>query len=246
MNRLFYFYPHCFLKSTDKEVLVYDTMSKLYVYLKASPLSRADRETFQMGYVKVSESLNDFVNLCLSNELGYFVEFERVLPFFESRGLEFVTSLSKERKALGYNLHSHTNSILREVTIQLKNSKDDYSDEMCLQIEYPKFNNESINLDFILQQLSSFQYLENIIIAGEIEKSELEKTLKYAEDYNIRVVHRIMFDSFNYALELKLIDRYDIFSIELLIDNSVDTAKIEHLSQDKIYVKAIGLYDIGF
>lgn len=239
MNRFFYFYPHCFLKSTDKEVLVYDTMSKLYVYLKASPLSRADRETFQMGYVKVSESLNDFVNLCLSNELGYFVEFERVLPFFESRGLEFVTSLSKERKALGYNLHSHTNSILREVTIQLKNSKDDYSDEMCLQIEYPKFNNESINLDFILQQLSSFQYLENIIIAGEIEKSELEKTLKYAEDYNIRVVHRIMFDSFNYALELKLIDRYDIFSIELLIDNSVDTAKIEHLSQDKIYVKAI-------
>lgn len=239
MNRVFYFYPHCFLKSTDKEVLVYDTMSKLHVYLKVSPLSRADRNTFQMGFVMVSESLNDFVNQCLSNELGYFVEIERVYPFFENRGLEFVTSLSKERKALGYNLHSHTNSILREVTIQLKNSKDDYSDEMCLQIEYPKFNNGSINLDIILQQLSSFQYLENIIIAGEIEISELESVLVYAEDYNIRVIHRIMFDSFNYALELELMDRYDIFSIELLVDNSVNAKQIKHLPQDKICIKAI-------
>ena len=78
---------------------------------------------------------------------------------------------------------------------------------MCLQMEYPKFNNESISLDLILQQLSSFQYLENIIIAGEIEISELERTLVYVEDYNIRVVHRIMFDYFDYALELKKIYR---------------------------------------
>lgn len=239
MNRLFYFYPHCLLKSTDKEVLVYDTLSLSSVYLKESPLSVADRSSFQMGFVEVSESLNDFVNQCLSKKMGYFVEFEIVPPFSESRKLEFVTSLSKERKALGYNLHSHTNSILKEVTIQLKNSKEDYSDEMCLQLEYPKFNNGSTNLNFIFQQLSCFQHLESIILAGEIEMPELESTLVFAKVYNIGVVHRIMFDSFNYALESELLERFDNFSIELLVDNSVNTAQIGQLSQDKICVKAI-------
>lgn len=239
MNKLFCFYPHCHLKSTEKEVLVYDTLTQKHVYLKESPLSKVDKESFQLGFVRVSKSLDGFVNQCFASKLGYFVDFDRVSPFFHVRDLEFVTSLNKERRALGHNLQSYTNLLLREVAILLNNGKDDYSDEMCLQMEYPKYNRDIIKLDYILQQLSSFQHLENVILAGEIKIFEIENALRYTNEYNVSVVHRVMFDSFNYELELDLLDRFDNFSIELLLDNSIDLARVKQLLKEHIIVKAI-------
>lgn len=239
MNKLFCFYPHCHLKYTDKEVLVYDTLTKKHVYLKESPLSKVDKESLRLGFVRVSKSLDDFVNQCFACELGYFVEYDKVPPFFYERNLEFITSLNKERSALGHNLQSYTNLLLREVTILLNNSKDDYSDEMYLQMEYPKYNRDKIKLDNILQQLSLFQNLENITLAGEIEMSLLRNTLLYLKEYNIGIIHRIMFDSFVHEVELDLLDVFDNLSIELLVDNSVDIVRINSLIRDRICVKAI-------
>lgn len=239
MNKLFCFYPHCHLKSTEKEVLVYDTLTKKHVYLKESPLSKVDKESFRQGFVKVSKSLDGFINKCFASELGYFLDFDRVPPFFYDRNLEFVTSLNKEKKALGHNLQSYTNLLLRKITILLNNSKDDYSDEMYHQMEYPKNNRDEIKLDNILQQLSLFQNLENITLAGEIEMSLLWNALLYLKGYNIGIIHRIMFDAFNYGLESELLDMFGNYSIELLVDNSVDTARINSLIRDRIYVKAI-------
>lgn len=239
MNKLFCFYPHCHLKSTEKEVLVYDTLTKKHVYLKESPLSKVDKESFRQGFVKVSKSLDGFINKCFASELGYFLDFDRVPPFFYDRNLEFVTSLNKEKKALGHNLQSYTNLLLREITILLNNSKDDYSDEMYHQMEYPKCNSEIIKLDIFLQQLSLFQYLENIILAGEIEMTLLWDALLFLKEYNISVIHRVMFNAFNYELELELLAMFGNYSIELLVDNSVDTARINSLIRDRICVKAI-------
>lgn len=239
MNKLFCFYPHCHLKSTEKEVLVYDTLTQKHVYLKESPLSKVDKESFRLGFVRVSKSLDGFVNQCFASELGYFVDFDRVSPFFYGRDLEFATSLNKERKALGHNLQSYTNLLLREVTILLNNGIDDYSDEMCLQMEYPKYNSEIIKLDNILQQLSLFKNLESIILAGEIEMSLLGNALLFLKEHNIGVIHRVMFDAFNYELELELLAMFSNYSIELLVDNSVDTALINSLIRGRICVKAI-------
>lgn len=239
MNKLFCFYPHCHLKNTDKEVLVYDTLTKRHVYLKESPLSKIDNESLQLGFVRVSKSLDDFVNQCFSCELGYFVEYDRVPPFFYERNLEFITSLNKERNALGHNLQSYTNLLLREVTVLLNNGKDDYSDEMYLQIEYPKYNRDIIKLDYILQQVYSFQHIENIILAGEIKISDMENVLMHTNEYNISVIHRIMFDSFNYELELELLDKFDNFSIELLVDKTTDLVRVKSLLKEHVFVKAI-------
>ena len=239
MNKLFCFYPHCHLKSTEREVLVYDTLTKRHVYLKESPLSKVDKESFRLGFVRVSKSIDGFVNQCFASELGYFIGFDRVSPFFVERNLEFVTSLNKERKALGHNMQSYTNLLLRELTILLNNGKDDYSDEMYLQMEYPKCNCEIIKLTNYLQQLSLFQYLENIILAGEIEMTFLWDALLFLKEYNISVIHRVMINAFNYELELELLAMFGNYSIELLVDNSVDTARINSLIRDRICVKAI-------
>lgn len=239
MNRLFYFYPHCYIKSTNKEVLVYDTLTKRNVYLKENPMSKNDKESFRMGFVYFSESLDDFVNQCLVNELGYFVDYDEIPPILYGRELEFVTSLNKERKALGFNLQSYTNSLLREVTILLNNSKDSYTDEMYLQIEYPKYNNQRIALDYIFQQLHPFQYLETIILAGEVGMSMLSNVLVRAKEHNIHVIHRIFFDSINYAFEIELLDRFDNYSLELLVDNSIDISQVKRRIRNQICIKAI-------
>lgn len=239
MKELFCFFPHCHLKSTENEVLVYDTLTRKHVYLKESPLSKVDKESFHQGFLRVSKSLDGLINQCFDSELGYFVDFDGVPPFFYGRNLEFVTSLNKERKALGYNLQSYTNLLLREMSVHLNNSIDSYSDEMYLQMEYPKFNSKIIKLDYILQQLSLFQYLENIILAGEVEISSLWDALLYAKEFNIGVIHRVMFDAFNRDLELELLDKFGNFFIELLVDNSVDITRVNSLLKERICVKAI-------
>lgn len=239
MNKIFYFYPHIHLKSTNKEFLAYDTLNTKHVYIKTNLLSQSDKDSLKMGFVKVSESLSFVINQCLINELGYLIDYVNILPFMSNRELEFVTSLSKERRALGYNLLTYTNSLLRTTTILLNNRYEGYPEELCLQMEYPKCNNTVIDIDHILYQLSSFQCLERIILSGELTTTSLCKVLEYAKDFKIHVTHRILFESIDELNSLEFIAKYNNLSIELLINNSSDISQIRSLSNEHIFVKAI-------
>lgn len=239
MNTIFFFYPHCYLKSTDNEILVYDTLNKRHVYLKNYPLLQCEKDSFQRGFIKVSKNHDDFLNQCLANDLGYYFDSEKVVPFMYNRNLDFVTSLDKERKALGYNLQSYTNSLLREVTIFLNNSKKELSEEMCLQMEYPRYNNACIDMDFLLKQLSSFQCIETIILSGELKTSLLYNVLEYAKNHNIYVIHRIVYNSDIITTVLKLMNKYSNLSIEIFVDSLCEMAQIKYIIKDQICVKAI-------
>ena len=238
MNKIFFFYPHCYLKSTNREILVYDTINRKYVYTKKNPLSPSEKVFFQKGFVYVSETPSDFVNQCIMNGLGYYVDFESISPFMYNRDLEFVTSLSKEKKALGYNLHSYTNLLLKEVTVLLNNHKRNYHRDICLQMGFPQYNDAIIDLDYIFRQLSSFPHIESIILSGELDKSLLS-ALEYAKERDIHITHRILLDSTNDVESLHCMEEYENFSIELLVDSSMDVEQIKSLVRDKIYVKAI-------
>ncbi len=239
MNTFFFFYPHCYLKSTDKEILVYDTLNKRYVYQKKYPLLQSEKKSIQRGYLTVSDKHNDFLNRCLINDLGYYLDFENVVPFMYNRNIEFVTSLDKERKSIGYNLQSYTNSLLRDVTILLNNGKKELTVEECLQMEYPIYNNASIDIDYLLKQLSSFQFLETIILSGELKKSLLCNALEYAQKHNVHVIYRILYDSVVNTTTFELLDKYSNLSIELLVDSLSEIAQIKTIIKDKICVKAI-------
>ncbi len=239
MNTVFYFYPHCYLKSTDKEILVYNTLNKKNVYLKNYPLLQCEKETFQRGFIKVSEKHDDFLNQCMALDLGYYLEFEKVVPFMYKRKMEFVTSLDKERNALGYNLQSYTNSLLREVTILLNNGMKELTEEMCLQMEYPRYNNASVDVDFLLKQLSSFQCIETIILSGELKTTLLYNVLEYAKKHNIHVIHRILYDSVIITTVLKLMDNYSNLSIEIFIESLSEFAQVKSIIRDQVCVKTI-------
>ena len=239
MKTFFFFYPHCYLKSTDKEILVYDTLNKRYVYQKEYPLLQCEKKSIQRGFLIVSDKHNVFLNRCLTKDLGYYLDFENVVPFMYNRNIEFVTSLDKERKSLGYNLQSYTNSLLRDVTILLNNGKKELTEEECLQMEYPIYNNASIDVDYLLKQLSSFQFIETIILSGELKKSLLCNLLEYAQNHNVHVICRILYDSVVNTTALELLDKYSNLSIELLVDRQSEIVQIKSILKDRIHVKAI-------
>ena len=242
MNKIFFFYPHCYLKSTDDEILVFDTFNRKYVYAKNYILTEDEKETFQKGFLYTYNAHNTFINQCIIKNLGYYTDYELVSPFLYNRKLNIVTSLSKEKQALGYNHYSYTNLLLKEVTVLLNNHKENILTDDCVQLEYPEYNNEYIDIEFILSQLSSFSHIENIILSGEIDNSSLCLVLNYARELNIHVTHRILYNTIEDINSIQLLEEYDNLSIELLVNSYTDVNQINSLKGDNIYIKAIIRY----
>lgn len=239
MNKIFTFYPHCYLRCTDNEILVYDTLNQKHIYVKGFLLSDIEKENLKKGFLKNTDTYKDFINKCIAKNLGYFIDYDKKIPFMYDRVLNIVTSLSKEKKALGYNLHSYTNLLLKEVTILLRNSRANLLNEEWLQIGYPLYNQDTIDLEYILNQLSSFPSIENIILSGEINESLLSYILAYAKERNIHITHRIFFDCIENINSYQFIDKYENLSIELLVENSTVIEQLGSLIKDKFYIKAI-------
>lgn len=239
MNKLFVFYPHCYLKSTSNEVLVFDTLNSKHLYIKDFVLSTSDKESLQKGFVYVSDALDIFVTQCASKDMGYFVDYETKLPFMYNRSLDIVTSISKENRALGYNLSSHTNALLKEITILQKSDYKKYHNSLCLQLGIPKNDDCVLNINSIFHQLSSFPNLERIILSGKIDISQLSNALKYTEKKGIHLIHRLFFNHEDKIHSLQLVENHKKFSIEFIVDNSIDVTQINQIINDQVYVKAI-------
>lgn len=240
MKTIFVFYPHCYLKSTSTEVLVFDTLNNnKYVYINDLALSVLDKESLLKGFVCVSRTLDNFINQCVCKDLGYFLNYEDTPPYMFNRNLDIVTSLHKERRALGYNLQSHTNALLKEVTILLNSDTKKYHDDLCEQMEIPKYGSFIFNFNDILNQLSSFPNLESVILSGKIEMSQLIDTLNYTKERNIHLVHRLLFQSEDSLYSSQFLEKYENFSIEFIVDNSINLLHFSKGINNKVYLKAI-------
>lgn len=102
-----------------------------------------------------------------------------------------MTSLNKENKALGHNLASYTNMMLKSITFLLNNTLSINLNSFAYkQLEYPNVNHTEIDIDTILLQLISFD-LERIVLSGEISCDKLERILNLAQTRNILVVFRV-------------------------------------------------------
>lgn len=240
MRTLLVLYPHCYIKSTDTEVLIYDTSNRNHVYLNNSPLSKTDKETLLMGYVTCNKVNDSFVNECIKHNVGYFVDCPKTLPFMRKRNLTFITSLQKERNALGYNLSSYTNLLLKTITIQLCNSQIDlYPVEVFKQIEYPDNNELKIDLHTIFNQLLPFLNLERVILSGEIDSDTFIEILRILQNKNVYVTHRLFFKIENIDNIISLLDSFEKLTIELLVDNSKPFEQLSRINHERIFIKAI-------
>ena len=123
MNRLYIIFPHCYIKATSKELLIYDTIKFSSIYMRniAVPY-KAVNTLNQFGYIDDCDDNKSILQKIANNGFGYFIQPNKSMPYFPKRGLQIMTSLNKENKALGHNLASYTNMMLKSITFLLNNT----------------------------------------------------------------------------------------------------------------------------
>lgn len=240
MSLVFVFYPHCYVKCTQSEVLVFDTTNREYVYRKNIIFSAQERESMLAGYLLVTDYIRDFVDICRDKNLGYCIDYGEKAPIMLKKGINFVTSLEKERNALGINLPSYTDMLLKSVTLLFDNSNAAFqSKDICMQMDYPYTNNDCFDVGYLIQQLSPFQHLERLILSGEVNASALDRILEYSYSTGIAISRRILYNSIHIEELKSLIETYNNISVELLIDSSMDCHRLGELTNDRICLFAI-------
>lgn len=220
MNRLYIFYPHCYIKATSNELLIYDTIECRSVYMKNVVLpSHSIVKLDRFGYIEENSYTMLVLQEIENNNFGYYIQYDELMPYIPERKLRITTSLHKEKEALGYNLTSYTNMMLRSLTILLNNTIDSYLNTFSYkQLEYPDINYIEIDLEKIFVQLSSF-CLEKIILSGELPYGKLEKFLEFANNRNIQVIYRIHYLAYSCYYIQEILHKFDSLVIELLVDS---------------------------
>lgn len=220
MNRLYIFFPHCYIKATSNELLIYDTMTFKSVYLKDIVLPNYNIDKLnRYGYVEENCDTKLLLQKIDVNHFGYYIQYDELMPYIPERKLRITTSLHKEKKALGYNLTSYTNMMLTSLTLLLNNTISTYLNTFAYkQLEYPDTNCAEIDMEKISVQLSSF-CLEKIILSGELPYAKLEKFLEFTSDRNIQVIYRIHYLAYSFHYIQEILHKFDSLIIELLVDS---------------------------
>ena len=239
MNKLYIFFPHCYIKATSNELLIYDTKTFKSAYMSNIMLSGSCIDSLnRFGCIEESESTKQLLQEAEVNHFGYYVQYEELKPYIPERKLRITTSLNKEKRALGYNLTSYTNMMLKTLTILLNNTVSTHLNMLSyIQLEYPDVNNEEIDLEKYLVQLNSF-CLDRIILAGEISYDELEKFLRLASDKNIQVIFRIHYLAYSSQYIQELLHKFGSLIIELLVDYNTPF-EILNVKEERLLCKYI-------
>ena len=241
MNRLYIIFPHCYIKATSKELLIYDTIKFSSIYMRNIVVPyKAVNTLNQFGYIDDCDDNKSILQKIAYNGFGYFIQPNKSMPYFPKRGLQIMTSLNKENKALGHNLASYTNMMLKSITFLLNNTLSINLNSFAYkQLEYPNVNHTEIDIDTILLQLISFD-LERIVLSGEISCDKLERILNLAQTRNILVVFRVHYLAYPIQHIQDMLRKYRTIMVELLID-SATPLDIINLREERLILKYITL-----
>lgn len=239
MNRLYIIFPHCYIKATSKELLIYDTINFRSTYMRniAVPYKTANTLN-QFGYIEDCDDNRSILQKIANNGFGYFIQPNKSTPYFPKRGLQIMTSLNKETKALGHNLASYTNMMLKSITFLLNNTQSIKLNPFAYkQLEYPNVNHTEIDVDTILPQLFSFD-LERIVLSGEISCDKLERILNLALTRDLPVIFRVHYLACSTQYVQDILHKYRTIMVELLIDSNTPI-DIINLREERLILKYI-------
>lgn len=235
-----FIYPHCHIKSTASESLVYDGKTGQSVYLKSLSLSESERESLSHGLLEINNpAKKEFAELCIQKKMGYFLHDVTHTPFVSGRDINIERSLRKERKCLGYNLASSTNHLLKKITILLNSSDECLTENECLQIEYPYNNNCDIKIDYIINQLSSFEHLEEIVLAGEFNAEILASVMTYAKEHSLITIYRMIYTYEHKAILPIILTKYNNLLVELIIRPTDAYNDIVQIANERVIMKGL-------
>ena len=74
MNRLYIFFPHCYIKATSTELLIYDTITFKGVYLKDVVLANHNIDRLnRFGYIEENCDTKFLLQKIATNHFGYYI-----------------------------------------------------------------------------------------------------------------------------------------------------------------------------
>ena len=222
MSKLYIFFPHCYVKATTRELLVYDTLTFEHIYMKDVILSKLHIDMLnQFGCFEEDDDTKPIARRIEGYNLGYHIQYKEQRPYIPERKLRIATSLDKERKALGHNLTANTNMMLKSLTILLNNTTLIALNTLAYnQLDYPEANSSDIDLKKICVQLSPF-FLESITLSGELPYNQLEKFLLFTQGRRIQVIYRIHYLAYPFQYIQELLYKFKTLIIEVLFDSYI-------------------------
>lgn len=89
MNRLYIIFPHCYIKATSKELLIYDTIKFSSIYMRNIVVPyKAVNTLNQCGYIDDCDDNKTILQKIANNGVGYFIQPNKSMPYFPKRGLQ--------------------------------------------------------------------------------------------------------------------------------------------------------------
>lgn len=241
MRSYFCLYPHCIIRKNNNTVIVYNTENHCYVISKEEPVVNAFEET--ANYIEYTSNVQsyDFFSQCVECGIGYFIESSH-LPFVITPIIRFVTSIEKEKQALGYLSFPHSSQMLKEVTILTTNTIDKgYAQSVYDIIEYPQYSIIVTNVCDLIEKIKGLCSLRTIIISGDLDYISVEKVLKQVNNPSISLVIKTYADFYYDDRVNNIIENYSNIRFVFLFDKSLDITILNAIKCNKYYNKQVFL-----
>ena len=226
--KYFCVFPHCCVKTNGDSVLIINPQTKQYVYSASSTIVESFVKNKDSYSYCIFDEKNKFYVDAISKELGYIIVSE-FPPYNPNPKISFVSSMSKEKKALGYNTGWYVPSFIKFLSIHFNNIHL-YLPQNNLydQLEYPKQGVNSYKMDKQLWRevftVLSNSPIEIIILCGDIDELLLDTLYKIGQMYHNRVVIRTAICE--YEKVKKLLCEYSNLKIELIVSNITELDRL--------------------
>lgn len=213
--------PHCYVKTNGDSVLIINPQTKQYVYSTSSTIVESFVKNKDSYSYCIFDENDEFYLDAISKELGYIIVSE-FPPYNPKPKIFFVSSMSKEKKALGYNTGWYVPSFIKFLSIHFNNINLCLPhNDLYIQLEYPKQEVNSYKMDKQLWRevftILSNSPIEIITLCGDIDELLLETLYKIEQMYHNRVVIRTAICE--HEKVKKILCEYSNLKIEFIVSN---------------------------
>lgn len=219
--KYFCVFPHCYVKTNGDSVIIINPHTKQYVYSASSTIVESFiKNKNSYSYCIIDEKDHFYVE-AISKKLGYIIV-SIFPPYHPKPKIFFVYSMSKEKKALGYNTGWYVPSFIKSLSIYFNNKNLRLTQNNLFdQLEYPSQEAILYKMDKQLWR-ETFTVLSNspieiITLCGDIDELLLDTLDKIEQIYCERIVIRTVICE--YEKVKKLLCKYSNLRIELIVSD---------------------------
>ena len=241
MKSFFCLYPHCLVRRNQDTVIAYNTQNHRHVLSQEVIVVNAFGGNSNCIEITVDLQYCNFFLKCVECGIGYYIESNH-FPFISTPSIKYVTSIEKEKQALGYLSFTHSSQMLKEVTILTINSiNKGFSQSTYNIINDPAYPGITTNACDYIERIKGFCSLRTIIISGDYDYACTKAILRQVNNPSISLLIRTYADFYSEVTVNDIIITHQNVQFEFLFDKTLDKTKLEEIKCNKYYNERVFL-----